>query len=292
MKPKTIQVIYDGSFYSEAKWNTLVFSPNDIKAIDGITIKPNTLPSTVKDPNFPNNPYTLQGETGLTVSYVEGSRVNDDTKGSYTYSVALSKQGLDPKTVQIIYFFSTQKELAQRKWDSLAFSTDDIKAIDGITANPNLLPSKAEDPKFPRNPYTIKGEKGITVSYVAKSRVNDDVTGSYSYQVTLSKQGVNNAKTVQVIYFFATKLQIAQGKWDGLVFTAAHIKAIDGITPDPQTLPSRVVADPKFPRNPYTIKGEKGITVTYVRNSRVNDDKTGSYSYRVTLSKQGLKNQK
>ena len=94
---------------------------NHIKAIDGITVKPNLLPSKAKDPKFPDNPYILNGEDYITVRYVPGSRVNDDIKGSYTYSVALSKKGLNQKTVQVIYFVSTKMEVAQKKWGRSCF---------------------------------------------------------------------------------------------------------------------------------------------------------------------------
>ena len=54
--------------------------------------------------------------------------------------------------IQVIYGRSFYSE---DKWDALAFTAAHIKAIDGITANPNILPSKAENPTFPTNPYTI-----------------------------------------------------------------------------------------------------------------------------------------
>ena len=187
------------------------------------------------------------------------------------------------KKFESFIFFATQLQIEQKKWDALVVSADDIKAIDGITANTNILPSNAGNPTFPRNPYTLQGESGITVSLVAGSRVNNDATGSYSYEASLSKKNFNR-KTVRVTYFFATQLQIAQRKWNALTFTAAHIKAIDGITASTNILASSA-GDPTFPRNPYTLQGETGITIRVVTRSRVNDDAKGSLSYRVNLDK-------
>ena len=52
--------------------------------------------------------------------------------------------------------------------DGLTFSADDIKAIDGITLNRNILPSAGGSPRFANNPYTINNESGITVQSCSK----------------------------------------------------------------------------------------------------------------------------
>ena len=220
---------------------------------------------------------------GLPFSLVANSHVNNDATGLLFYQVNLSKHGFTAKTIDVSYFFATKLQVAQRKWNALTFTSAHIKPIDGITVNPNILPSAAGDPTFPSNPYTLQGESGITVRYVANSRVNNDGTGSYSYRVTLDKTN-RTRKTVQVTY---NRSFFSQAKWNALTFTAAHIKAIDGIKVDDDVFPS-TIGDPTFPRNPYTLNSEKDITVGYVANSRVNSNGAGSYSYKALLSKTGF----
>ena len=254
---------------------------NDIKAIDGINPSPTTLSSEVINPPLFNTGGGVGGINGVTLSLVGNVRV---LTGLYEYEVKVSKSGKE-KTLRITYSnFETSKERQERleKANLNLITVGDIRGIDGLTVDRNILPSAVGSPSFSIPIGGLRGLFNLTISATGITR--NDNAGSYRYTANLEKHGVK--RTLSISYAgYKNTLTVNQERDLSRLnrFTEAEIKSMDDITVDSSALaPDK---DPTFTRKNLHGFTSTGYTLTLV--SRVKNDAQGTYSYKVRLTSAG-----
>ena len=255
---------------------------NDIKAVDGINPSPTALASSVANPPVFNTRGGLGGVTGVTLSLVGNVRVSDSA-GLYEYEVKVSKSGKE-KTLRITYSnFETSTERRERldKMNLRSLIVSDIKGIDSLSPDRNVLPSVVGNPVFSIPVSGLRGLSNLTIS--ATGITKSDNAGTYRYTANLEKHGEKRTLSISYVGYKNT-LTVNQERDLARLnqFTEAEIKSIDDITVGVASLsPDK---DPIFTRRNLHGFTSTDYTMILVAGTRVKNDNQGTYSYRVRLS--------